>query len=113
MAISRLEVKAFAKINLFLNVLKKRSDGFHDIETLFARISLFDTLRFTKIKDARIELSVRSLSGELTPGPDNLVFKAAELLKKTYQVKKGIKIFLDKKIPIAGGLGGGSSDAAS
>ena len=102
--------KAPAKINLFLHVLRKRPDGYHDIQTLFERISLFDEIR---LKQAPSGIQVRSDSRTLGDPKDNLVYRAAVLLKDLYGVRAGVHITLKKNIPIAAGLGGGSSDAAS
>ncbi len=102
-----LTLKAPAKINWFLNVLGRREDGFHDIESLIQKISLYDVLKI-------------SLSEELTltadggiPEKENLVYKAASLLKSTYSVEEGAHLELHKNIPVGAGLGGGSSDAAA
>jgi len=106
-----MKAYAPAKVNLYLRVLAKRKDGYHDIETIMQTISLYDTLIFSKRDDAKIILSG---DNSLIPNnSDNLVFKAAKILKKYTNYKKGVNIFLKKRIPIAAGLGGGSSDAAS
>ncbi len=105
-----IKIKAYAKVNLFLHAKRKRKDGFHELETIFERIDLCDTLIFSP-NDSEIKLTV---SGQgLKGGKDNLVYKAAELLKNRYFVSQGVKIYLKKNIPVAAGLGGGSSDAAS
>lgn len=102
-----LTIKAPAKINWFLMVTGKRPDGFHDIMSLMQCVSLFDTLSFEQSANITIETS----SG--IPMEDNLVYKAALLIKEHSGSSAGARIRLDKKIPIAAGLGGGSSDAAS
>jgi len=101
-----------AKLNLFLDVLNKRPDGFHNILTLFERISLADTIRLTEINNDEI---VVTSSGEdfLPCDQGNLVYQAADLLRRSQGIKKGVKIELKKEIPVGAGLGGGSSDAAS
>jgi len=105
-----LRIKAHAKVNLYLKVLRKRSDGYHEIETLFERVSLFDELVFRKWP-AKIELKCHPKN--IVSKRDNLVYRAADLLKKKYDVREGVFITLKKNIPIAAGLGGGSSDAAA
>lgn len=100
-----------AKLNLFLDVLNKRPDGFHNILTLFERISLADTIRLTEINNDKIV--VTSSSDDIPCGQGNLVYQAADLLRRSQGIKKGVKIELKKEIPVGAGLGGGSSDAAS
>lgn len=103
-----ITLPAFAKINLYLRVLGKRADGYHEIDTLLQTISLRDTISFTAIDEPHIVLSCndRKLSGA-----DNLVHRAAFALQR-YAPRKGVHIRLDKRIPTHAGLGGGSSDAA-
>ena len=105
-----MKVKSFAKINLGLEVIRKRPDGYHDIRTLFQWIDLYDTLEF----------SLRDPVGILLEGDDasvpwdesNLVLRAARLLQERAGVKAGIQIVVHKKIPAGRGLAGGSSNAA-
>lgn len=105
-----IEIPAPAKVNLFLKVLSKRKDSYHNILTLFERISLADIIKITKIPKGIIVKSDKLI----TRNPkDNLVYKAAELILKHGKIKSGVKIEIKKKIPIAAGLGGGSSDAAA
>ena len=103
---NEISVKAPAKLNLHLQVISKRSDEFHELRTLFTYIDLFDDL-FFKITDEKVELK------EIEPINDNLVLKAADILKKRTKCTKGVQITLQKRIPIQKGLGGGSSDAAA
>lgn len=98
-----------AKVNLFLEVLAKRPDGYHEIATLMVAVRLFDTLVFRESAD----LSLRCYDKRLTTSDDNLVVKAAKLLQERSSVKKGAAIRLVKRIPMAAGLAGGSTDAAS
>lgn len=105
-----ITLQAPAKINLFLKVLGKRPDGYHDIYSLVQAISLYDTLTFAKT-DGGIE--ILSNLPELANSPDNLVWRAIELLQKEVGFAKGVKVDLVKRIPIGAGLGGGSSDAAA
>ncbi|MFH1692569.1 MAG: 4-(cytidine 5'-diphospho)-2-C-methyl-D-erythritol kinase [Candidatus Omnitrophota bacterium] len=100
-----------AKLNLFLEVLKKRSDGYHDLLTLFERISLSDRIQLTTL--AYDEIVVSSKSPDIPLDHNNLAYKAAELIKRSQRIRQGVKIEIDKIIPVGGGLGGGSSDAAT
>ncbi len=104
-------VRAPAKINLYLEIINKRPDGYHNIESVMHTISLFDTLEFFETADNKIELICEN--SELLNFEKNIVYKAAKLFKEKYNVNKGIKIKLTKNIPMGAGLGGGSSDAAS
>jgi 4-diphosphocytidyl-2-C-methyl-D-erythritol kinase len=105
-----IKLTAPAKVNLFLKILNKRKDGYHNIFTLFERISLADKIIITEIPKG-IEVSSDKF---ITADPkDNLVYKAAELILKHKKLNKGVKIRIEKGIPMAAGLGGGSSDAAS
>lgn len=104
-------VRAPAKVNLFLEVLGKRSDGYHEIATLMVAVSLYDTLEFKEDGAGAIRLSCDS--PDLSTGPDNLVCRAAELLRRHTGCDRGAHIRLRKRIPLAAGLAGGSSDAAA
>jgi 4-diphosphocytidyl-2-C-methyl-D-erythritol kinase len=104
-------VRAPAKINLFLEVLAKRADGYHEIATLMVAINLFDTLEMKALPAGKIELTCDEPA--LSTGPDNLVQKAAHALCETAGYSGGAAIRLEKRIPMAAGLGGGSSDAAA
>jgi len=103
--------KAPAKINLTLDILSKREDGFHEIRTILTSIDLVDQLVFLKQKTPLI--SLYSDSKAIPLNKDNLVFKAALLLQQKFKIPYGVKIFIKKKIPVAAGLAGGSSDAAA
>ena len=104
---SSLSLNAPAKINWFLNVLGLRDDGFHEILSLMQKISLYDMLTFSPSNDLTLQ------SDTSIPVEQNLVYKAALLLKSTCGIDKGALITLNKNIPAGAGLGGGSSDAAS
>ena len=103
---SRLSLKAPAKINWFLGVGGKRADGYHDITSLMQCISLCDTLTFDNAD------SISVTSDLAVPVRDNLVYKAASVLKEYTSFGKGADILLKKSVPVSAGLGGGSSDAA-
>jgi len=98
-----------AKINIGLKVLDKRLDNYHNIESIFYSIPLFDILEFSKSKDFEFISSGLAVDGQLA---NNLVFKAYDLINQQYSIG-GLKIHLHKTIPMGAGLGGGSSDAAS
>ncbi len=105
-----MNVKAHAKINLGLRVLRKREDGFHDIETIFHCINLFDDLAITPSQHA---ISISSNNTKIPTDENNLCWKAVELLRTELGTELGASIHLNKNIPIGAGLGGGSSDAAA
>lgn len=104
-----LRMKTPAKINFYLEIQDRRKDGFHNIVTVMQTISLFDELYFTTTPD---EIKVECDPQQPFSQEDNIVYKAAHLLKKHTAVNRGVKITLKKGIPIGSGLGGGSSDAA-
>ena len=106
-----LEATAPAKLNLFLEVLGKRPDGYHDIETLMVAVDLHDTLTFIEGDDNAITLGCDDPT--LPTGPTNLVVKAAKALQDATGCRRGARIDLRKAIPAQAGLAGGSSDAAS
>lgn len=110
MADVEITLKAFAKLNLYLEVLGRREDGYHDIRSLMVTVDLADTVR---IRDARFGLSVLTDAAGVPSGPENLCWKAAESLRQYAGVRRGAEVSLVKRIPVAAGLGGGSSDAAS
>lgn len=105
----QMKIKAYAKINLGLRILQKRTDGFHDIETVFHRINLFDELDFLH-SDA---ISMECDDPDILVDSSNLCIRAAILLKTRIGITRGVHIKLKKNIPVGAGLGGGSSDAAA
>lgn len=111
-----LVVDTPAKLNLFLEVRGKRPDGYHELETVMVSIGLFDTLRFAPRTDAALALRCASAvpGGPVLPADEtNLVLRAARLLADATACTRGVSITLLKRIPLASGLGGGSSDAAA
>ena len=115
-------VFAPAKLNLFLNVLGKRPDGYHELETVMVAVGLYDILRFTPADRPATTLSChdarsRSQTGgnplQLSPSEDNLVLRAAAALRRKTGATAGVHIDLFKRIPLAAGLAGGSTDAAA
>lgn len=103
--------KAPAKINLMLDVLHKRPDGYHEVEMIMSMVDLSDRLEMSALPGDTIIIS--SQAGYIPLDEKNLAFQAARLLKDRYNVTSGVHIHLDKKIPVAAGLAGGSSDAAA
>ncbi len=99
---------AYAKLNLTLEVIGKRSDGYHDLASVIQTVGLYDILEFSERDGLAFECSDSSLAGD-----DNLVLRAAEALRDESGYGRGAKIFLRKRIPVAAGLGGGSADAAA
>ncbi len=102
-------IKSPSKINIGLNILEKREDGYHNIETIFYPLDLYDELFFEEAG----EYSFTSNDEKLNKEPTNLITKAKELLESLSEIKLNIKIRLHKNIPIGAGLGGGSSNAAA
>ncbi len=102
-------VKSPAKINIGLNIISKREDGFHNLETIFYPLNLFDEIRFIKSD----KFSFNSNDENLNKEPTNLIIRAKELLENEFGIPILADIFLHKNIPIGAGLGGGSSNAAS
>ena len=106
-----VSLPAFAKVNLYLNVFSKRPDGYHELETLFERISLADRVHLDEIHGKELEFICSS--PEVPSDGTNLVVRAAELFRRRSGWNQGIRILLEKEIPVGGGLGGGSSNAAT
>lgn len=106
-----LQLKAYAKINLGLDVVRKREDGYHEVRMVMQTIKLFDKLTFQLLDEDEIHINVNL--GFLPVNEDNLVYKAVKLIKDTYNIKKGMEIDLFKCIPVAAGMAGGSTDCAA
>ncbi len=106
-----LKLKAMAKINLGLDVLRRRADGYHDLRMIMQSVCLYDQLKLKRQQEPGISISTNL--AYLSTGEDNLVYKAAKLLMDEFQIQEGVSIHLKKCIPIAAGLAGGSSDAAA
>ena len=105
--------KAYAKINLGLDVVRRRPDGYHEVKMIMQTISLHDELRFEE--NGGKEIILVSNDNPLLPedAKDNLIYKAAECIRREYGIDRGVKITLQKNIPIAAGMAGGSTDAAA
>ena len=107
-----LKLRTPAKVNLFLEVLDKRPDGFHNINSAFQAVSLYDIIEFSLADELGVTIKVLN-NNDLTVGDDNLIAKAYNLMKDRYSLSGGLSVLLDKNIPVAAGLAGGSSDAAA
>ena len=105
-----LSLYSYAKLNLYLRILKKRSDNYHSIFTIFERINLSDKIKLRLLPKKEIRLVQEGCS--LPRGSRNLAYQAARLLKKEFDIQQGVEININKHIPISSGLGGGSSNAA-
>lgn len=108
--LNRIYTKARAKVNLSLNVLDKRPDNYHNLESIFQKINLYDELYIEKSDGETLELvsNLKNVSKE-----DNIIYKAYIKLKEKYKEIKGVKVTLNKRIPTEAGLAGGSTDCAS
>jgi len=101
-----------AKVNLFLEVLRRREDGYHDINSLFQAVSLFDRLEFRREEGRSIRIELKQ-PVDIPLDDSNLISRAFHLMQKQYAIQYGLAVRLEKNIPVAAGLGGGSSDAAA
>lgn len=106
-----IRLKARAKINLGLDVVRKREDGYHEVRMIMQTINLYDKIILRKREKAGIQ--VKTNLSYLPANEDNLVYKAAKLLMDEFAVEEGVSIELNKYIPVAAGMAGGSSDAAA
>ena len=106
-----ISVKALAKINLGLDVVRRREDGYHEVRMVMQTIHLFDRLEMAKNSSG--EISITTNLSFLPTNRNNLVYRAAELLREEFQIKDGLTINLHKHIPVAAGMAGGSTDAAA
>lgn len=107
----RIQLKALAKINLGLDVLRRREDGYHEVKMIMQTISLHDDLEIRRIKAP--EIQVKTNLYYLPTNENNLVYKAAKLLMDEFGIKEGVAIQLKKRIPVAAGMAGGSTDGAA
>ena len=106
-----IRLKARAKINLGLDVIGRRENGYHDVRMVMQTVGLYDRIIMTRIPEK--EISIKSIIGFLPVNENNLVYKAIMLMKSKYKLDGGIEVDLNKFIPVAAGMAGGSSDAAS
>lgn len=106
-----IRLKAYAKINLGLDVVKKREDGYHEVRMIMQTIGLYDKVTLSRMNNTAI--SLKTNLHYLPTDENNLVYKAISLIKKEYNISQGVLVHLEKKIPVAAGMAGGSSDAAA
>ncbi|WNF37086.1 4-(cytidine 5'-diphospho)-2-C-methyl-D-erythritol kinase [Bacillaceae bacterium IKA-2] len=104
-------IKAPAKINLSLDVLSKREDGFHEVEMIMTTVDLADRIELKLLKEDKITVEVSE--GFVPSDSRNIAYQAAQLLKERFKVNLGVEIYIQKNIPVSAGLAGGSSDAAA
>ncbi len=107
----KLELKALGKINLGLDVLGRRENGYHDVRMVMQTVYLYDQIWMVKTKEPGIRLTTNLFY--LPVNENNLAYRAADLLMKEFGIREGVKIILDKHIPVAAGMAGGSSNAAA
>ncbi len=107
----KLELKAYGKINLGLDVIRKRPDGYHDLDMVMQMVDVHDDVTLTRLEGT--EIVVRTDTAVLSNGKDNLAYMAAKMLMDEFGIVQGLEITIRKRIPIAGGMAGGSSDCAA
>lgn len=107
----KIDVKALAKINIGLDVTGIRDDGYHEVKMIMQTVNLFDKITISKVTEPGVSMTTNLKF--LTVGDDNLCIKAAKLLIEEFDIKEGIRISLEKHIPVAAGMAGGSTDAAA
>lgn len=106
-----IELKSRAKINLSIDVLGKREDGYHLVEMIMQTIDLYDIIKMIELETE--DIVIKSNSSDIPLDDNNIVYKAVNLLKNKFNIKKGVEIFIKKNIPVAAGMAGGSSNAAA
>ena len=109
---NELVLPSFAKINLILRVLRKRRDGYHELETLYQTVDLHDQLTFRFFPDSRFHLVLNVGESDIPPDDSNLIYKACHLFHSVYPLQERVEVDIVKRIPLQAGLGGGSSNAA-
>lgn len=107
----QLSLKALAKINLGLDVVRRREDGYHEVSMIMQTINMYDRLNIQKIKEPEIQIHTNLKF--LPVDRNNLVYKAAEMLREEFEIKEGVEVELQKRIPVAAGMAGGSTDCAA
>jgi len=105
-----LKIDAYAKVNLGLDVVRRLENGYHEVKMVMQTVGICDTLTLKKETDG---IKITTDSGEIPANEDNLVYKAAKLLRDKYDIGEGVSIHLEKRIPVAAGMAGGSTDAAA
>ena len=106
-----ISLKAYGKINLGLDVVRRREDGYHEVKMIMQTVDLWDELTFCDVTTD--EIVITSDSSELPDVKDNIIYKACRMMKDIYGIDKGVHVAVDKHIPVAAGMAGGSADAAA
>jgi len=106
-----ISIKSVAKLNLFLEITEKRPDGYHNLDSIFSLINLSDDIKIEFTKNG--EINVATDHPEVPDGEKNIIYKTVLRIKELKRIKSGVNIFVTKNIPVGGGLGGGSSNAAA
>ena len=106
-----IELKSRAKINLSIDVLGKREDGYHLVEMIMQTIDLYDIIKIKSLETEEIIINSNTL--DIPLNENNIVYKAIELIRENFSIKRGVEVFIEKNIPIAAGMAGGSSNAAA
>lgn len=104
------QIKAYAKINLGLDVVRRLENGYHEVKMIMQTVDIYDELEFKKAKEG---ITITTNHGELPTDKNNLIYKAASMMIEEYEIQEGVHIHLTKNIPVAAGMAGGSSDAAA
>ena len=107
----RLTLKAMAKINLGLDVVRRREDGYHEVRMVMQTVNLYDRLTFEKKKEDTLQMETNMK--KLPTDGNNLIIRAASLLREEFGIREGLAVRLEKRIPVAAGMAGGSTDAAA
>lgn len=108
---NQIKLKAYGKINLCLDVLGRREDGYHEVKMIMQTVGVYDRLTMSKREDDRITITTNL--AYLPVGENNLVYRAIELLRQEFGIRQGVQVELQKYIPVAAGMAGGSADAAA
>lgn len=108
---SEIRLKAMAKINLGLDVVRRREDGYHEVKMIMQNVYLYDDIVIVKKSEPGI--TVKTNLSFLPTNEDNLIYKAAKLLMDEFEIEEGVEVTLTKRIPVAAGMAGGSTDAAA
>ena len=106
-----ISLKAYGKINLGLDVVRRREDGYHEVKMIMQTVDLWDELTFCDVTTD--EIVITSDSSELPDVKDNIIYKACRMMKDIYGIDNGVHVTVDKHIPVAAGMAGGSTDALS
>lgn len=106
-----ITLRAYGKVNLGLDVLRKLENGYHEVKMIMQTVDLYDLLTFEKMDGAGVD--IHSSRSDLPVGEDNIIYKACKLMMSKYEIEGGVKVTLEKNIPVAAGMAGGSTDAAA